>query len=342
MRNEEGIIMKKFTILLFLSVSVGCLANDLVVPKGGSCPEGGYHPSNSRSCCKDGFVYESYTRKYDGIQAHICGCPYGGSPSETCGVTCCKDGYAFGANIPGYPDGSGKYDVLKPGCCCPYGGTRSETGACCKDKYAFNEESNKYDLIDASCGCPDGGTPTKFRDRIICCNNGFAEGSSGYSHKENYKHVWPELCGCPENGVPVQTGSNSFECCQAGKTGYRWSVDSYSDFTPNYCGCPDGGKYGERKNKWGGWDEVPYCCKDGYLFDKYETKSYSKIDIKCGCPKGHEQECVKRKEYLENPEKVLEELKELITHMQDKEQMKDVVHSLKYAVEKAEKKTGNK
>ena len=85
-----------------------------------------------------------------------------------------------------------------------------------------------------------------------------------------------------------------------------------------------------RKNKWGGWDELPYCCKDGYLYDKYETKSYSKVDIRCGCPKGHEKECEKQREYLENPEKALEELKKLITQ----EQMKKVGDSLNKAIEK--------
>ena len=317
--------MKTSLLLLFLTISTISFAGDLVIPKGTPCPDGGHRSSNDAHwCCKDGFMLEPHSGKYDGVQAIDCGCPYGGTPSEACKAECCKDGYAFGENSPPMSYGSGKYDVLKPGCCCPDGGIRSETGVCCKDEYAFNEETNKYDLIDGSCGCPNGGQPTKFRSSIVCCNNGFEEGNTGYSHKENYKHVSPEICGCPENGTPVKTGDSNmgfgnFECCQAGGTGYRWVVDSYSDFTPNYCGCPDGGKYGEKKNEWGGWAEVPYCCKDGYLYDKYKTKSYSRVDIKCGCPKGHEQECAKQKEFQENPEKAL---KEFMAFIQDEEKMK--------------------
>lgn len=342
--------MKKFMILLFLSVSVGCLANDLVVPKGAPCPDGGYHPIEEvfNLCCKNGFHFEVHSKKYDGIQAYACGCPYGGTPSETCKAECCKDGYAFGENSPPMSYGSGKYDVLRPGCCCPYGGTRSETGACCKDKYAFNEETNKYDLIDGSCGCPNGGTPIKFRDHITCCNNGFEEGNYGYSHKENYKLVQPEICGCPENGRPVQTGYNNsmksahYECCNPSKPGYRWSGESYSDYTPEYCGCPDGGelKPGRQKNEFG-WKEFPYCCKNNYLYDKYKN-TYSKVDIRCGCPKGHEKECEKQKEILENPEKALEELKEFMTRMQDKGKMKKTADLLNEAAEKVKARERSK
>lgn len=309
--------MKKTIFLFFLLVSVSCFAGDGFLKKNAPCPNGGYHPKEGlHTCCKDGFYFENHSQKYDGIQAFSCGCPDGGTPSETCKVVCCKDGYAFGENSPPKSYGSGKYDAIKPGCCCPFGGTR-QGKECCKDGRAFNLDTNQYDLVRESCGCPDGGTASieDLRGKKFCCKDGFMYEDETHS----YSRVWGKFCGCPENGVPVQTGDEyDIECC---KNGFRWILDSYSDFYPRYCGCPDGGelkitekdKYGQ-----GGW---PYCCKDGYRFNDH-TKTYSQIDMGCGCPEGKEEECEKEK-MME--EKFQEIMIEFMTRTTKGEKIEDVM-----------------
>ena len=248
--------------LFILCISLFAAMSSFAIEK---CPNGGVEGAYDQ-CCKNNFVYNHSTKKYDYVQARLCGCPDGGKPGSSNTYDCCKDNYA-------YNEETGKYDYLNPEeCGCPNGGKINRGvgvnggNVCCKDGYAheyyFGTDPVIYDEIaPEKCGCPNGMTPDK-KNGAYCCKNGRV-----YLDKSEYG-VQPDRCGCPDGG---QVWKDRF--CQ--QNGYVWNDKTKKYDIPNPdLGCPKGS---EEKNG--------VCCKNGYAFNT-QTSKFDSVNGFCGCQQG--------------------------------------------------------
>lgn len=192
-------------------------------------------------------------------------CSDGGHPSSVNPNYCCKGPYT-----PSYYGGIEEYRAFSPHLCgCPDGGKLSADGHhCCKNGYQyydgdysnwgkFNLSNAGYSTINANvCGCPDD--EAKIIDGY-CCNNGWID--SWYN---------PRICGCPDGG---KMNLKDDRCVKDGYS-YNPHIKEYTIVSAEDYGCPKGSK--EVKN---------ICCKSGFSYDN-DAYTWSKVDGRCGCPKG--------------------------------------------------------
>ena len=280
------------------------------------CPDGG-EPSkiDPNVCCKNGWVLDEESGKYDIFQStpYVCPCPDGGVyfQRENNSGNCCKDGKVYSGNKEkGYV--TDDYGYCQG---CPAGGTPSkiDPNVCCKNDfgYGFVYSYDKGRYIEDTTGlcydeCPDGGEYIKGEETLInytrreyassgCCKDGYLWNR----RSKEYSIVVPPICGCP-----ADTEQKGIHCCKNGLELYTlWEeggnpknvFDSGENERPDLdydlqdvpgvghaCGCPDGGTV----TPVGLPDTGLYCCKDGFAYDRFKNKYSMEFPQVCGCPYG--------------------------------------------------------
>ena len=153
-------------------------------------------------CCKDNYLHNEETGKYDIVFGN-CGCPNGGKSVSTRDEVdetriCCKDGKELNNTTK-------KYDLINGWCGCPDGGKQiAKTYGCYKDGKAYSFVTGKYDAPLEYC--PLGGKSSPI-DPSICCKNGLEFVSVMYGFRMD--KINPKYCGCPDGYLNV----NNETCC---------------------------------------------------------------------------------------------------------------------------------